>query len=516
MDYKKLLEAWGMSNYIEAFEDDGIDDESFPILDSETIAKLFPKSGPRLIFKKKYNEMFPTPATSKSFEVESSDLYNCSTPASVSTYTTNESIITDLDVSFVPDQELLDVIENIGNKVSEKRKIDDPLDNTPSCSKKQQTGLGDIDSVFPEGLERVLQKYTDGKLVLLNRNKLTNDLRQKLVKVAVNELFANKGSDIRGSTFMRIAEEITILFPNEKSETYYIPYIVTEKKKRGVGPKGKLWSRYTNVRTALRNANAFKENENPNKPSEQSQSPNKELQLEFLKTATEPYLKILANWQETYSLRRKLYLNSNLETIFTDFPCLRLSSGIELIETDFNQKFPDKIDIIYTTWPKVMNAINKEAAERNISIAEVADPSLKALITLPFLFQPVTLKKNRKGVSWRPTRVEVQESFFMRISNFDELQEKRSSRRQKLSTYGISDQPYACVAGNLEAVNNFYIVVVNDVVYKVDSSIRALELLFKLYHALDVEYPAESEHIWLFIQEIVFNIKSRSTYIWQN
>lgn len=41
--------------YFFAFVDEGIDNDSFDLLDEETLLKLFPKSGPRLLFKKHYS-----------------------------------------------------------------------------------------------------------------------------------------------------------------------------------------------------------------------------------------------------------------------------------------------------------------------------------------------------------------------------------------------------------------------------------------------------------------------------
>lgn len=43
-------------------------------------------------------------------------------------------------------------------------------------------------------------------------------------------------------------------------------------------------------------------------------------------------------------------------------------------------------------------------------------------------------------------------------------------------------------------------------VYKCDlhTAIRCFELLYKIYHALNLEYPIECKHIWLFLQEMVF------------
>ncbi|KAF5289888.1 hypothetical protein FQR65_LT20749, partial [Abscondita terminalis] len=89
------------------------------------------------------------------------------------------------------------------------------------------------------------------------------------------------------------------------------------------------------------------------------------------------------------------------------------------IEKDFNKRFSDGASIIYRTWKKIATAIVQESKERKINLLEnltFNDIGICALLTLPYLFSPVTLKKSRKGVNWRPTRSEVQESFFLNIS----------------------------------------------------------------------------------------------------
>lgn len=87
----------------------------------------------------------------------------------------------------------------------------------------------------------------------------------------------------------------------------------------------------------------------------------------------------------------------------------------------------------------------------------------------------------------------------------DDLEGKIKSRREKLGRYGLTIQPFGVVAGDLKKPS--YIIVVNEIRYIIDSGIRALELLYKLFHALDIEYPAESEPLWLTIQELVFKLK---------
>ncbi|KAJ8966812.1 hypothetical protein NQ314_003308, partial [Rhamnusium bicolor] len=102
------------------------------------------------------------------------------------------------------------------------------------------------------------------------------------------------------------------------------------------------------------------------------------------------------------------------------------------IEADFNKKHEGCIDIIYNTWEKVSFAIIAEAKERKINSIASA-----------------------------------------------ELHERNEARNEKLKKFGLTVQPFAVIVGDLS--HPTYIIVVDEVQYKVDTGIRALELLFKLF-----------------------------------
>lgn len=87
----------------------------------------------------------------------------------------------------------------------------------------------------------------------------------------------------------------------------------------------------------------------------------------------------------------------------------------------------------------------------------------------------------------------------------DLLEDKIKATTETLSKYGLTIQPLGVITGDLKKPS--YIIVVNETQYVIESVVRALELLYKLFHDLDVEYPAESEPIWLSIQELVFKLK---------
>lgn len=341
-------------------------------------------------------------------------------------------------------------------------------------------------------------------------------MRQKLCKIVVSELIKLQNdplkAELKAFHFTCAAEEIVKLFPGEIKDTYFIPYSSVKFSGLRQPAKGKLWSRYVNIKAALRVANR---NTIHNKAIEVShvEDDNVEADLIFLKSAIEPYVRIAKAWENTFPFRQKHYKNAELDQIFSDFPCLSTSYTLELVVHDFNQLFDDKIDIIYNEWPKVSEAILEEINDRKIILPNLnLDVSSTSLLALPYLFSPVTVKNQVKNSSnWRPTRVEIRESFVFAVKDFQEFQEILHRRKAKLDKFNLPLQPFAVWNEELEneAEAHFFIYF-HERHYKCTSAIRCLELLFKIFHGLNLEYLVESRHVWNFIQELVFKIPNKS------
>ncbi|KAI4454099.1 hypothetical protein MML48_scaffold00000237 [Holotrichia oblita] len=235
-----------------------------------------------------------------------------------------------------------------------------------------------------------------------------------LVRLAAQLKFIwEKLQQVTDTGFLQAAEEITKVFPGEKLESYYIPYTSPKSGLRQPA-RGKLWSRYVNVRAALRltNENTIHHRTNINEDVEVTEE--KEEALILLKNGIETPHKVLQLWEETYAIRKIKYKKSTLEEIFRDFPCLNTQNGLNLLESDFNEDYPNRSEIIYVTWQKVAHAIILELKNRNIQIPDSdISSSTQALLLLPTLFSPITIKRDAKNGNWRPTRTEVQESFFV-------------------------------------------------------------------------------------------------------
>lgn len=144
-------------------------------------------------------------------------------------------------------------------------------------------------------------------------------------------LFIQICYSIKTTQFQKIVDEILTIFPRESAETYYIPHSRTNKNTR-FSARGKLVSKYHNIRAALRSLNPENkklENKEIEKPLEITSDCAEK--LNYLKTALEPFPKILQFWEETLQFRRKKYRTATIDKIFQAFPCLTLKNGYELV-----------------------------------------------------------------------------------------------------------------------------------------------------------------------------------------
>lgn len=67
-------------------------------------------------------------------------------------------------------------------------------------------------------------------------------------------------------------------------------------------------------------------------------------------------------------------------------------------------------------------------------------------------------------------------------------------------------QPIICCVGStrfdIEATYVYYA----DIFYKTDNIVIGLDICFKLFHVLDLEYPDECKNVWMFLQDFIYDI----------
>lgn len=85
----------------------------------------------------------------------------------------------------------------------------------------------------------------------------------------------------------------------------------------------------------------------------------------------------------------------------------------------------------------------------------------------------------------------------------------QEQRRTAAANLGITVQPYIIAVGlTMSEVTDLFIAV-DTIVYKVPSALEAIDLCFKIYQVLDIEYPCASAHLWYLIERILYGYATK-------
>ncbi|XP_060868353.1 uncharacterized protein LOC132943397 [Metopolophium dirhodum] len=196
------------------------------------------------------------------------------------------------------------------------------------------------------------------------------------------------------------------------------------------------------------------------------------------------------------------------------------------IEIDFQTLYPGKdkllfhkFDVFKVKLIKYIDKLNKRFSLQDEStlLSELKTPSrlgndnISVLKLLPQLFQPLTIKLDKKRKRdgkhsiWRPSKAEQADSFVLFIPDVAELRNVHAQKIEKAVQYGTTLQSYIIIVDNTDIY-----AVINSIYYKLETPLKALDVCYKSYFALNLNYPQESEQIWLFIQNYFFDTTLKS------
>jgi len=67
-------------------------------------------------------------------------------------------------------------------------------------------------------------------------------------------------------------------------------------------------------------------------------------------------------------------------------------------------------------------------------------------------------------------------------------------------------QPFIIFVGRDASSVNAYYICIDNVLYKIESALKAIDICYKSFFALHACYPKESEQIWLLIQKCLYKM----------
>ncbi|XP_077275891.1 uncharacterized protein LOC143904818 [Temnothorax americanus] len=106
----------------------------------------------------------------------------------------------------------------------------------------------------------------------------------------------------------------------------------------------------------------------------------------------------------------------------------------------------------------------------------------------------------------RPTRTEIAEGLVLHVKVIDDLMPAIDRMPSKAGQLKTTLQLLAAVVDlTLPNITESY-VAIDDILYKLDSLLRAVDVCFKCIYALHAQYPVQSERPWLVLQQIIYDI----------
>lgn len=94
-----------------------------------------------------------------------------------------------------------------------------------------------------------------------------------------------------------------------------------------------------------------------------------------------------------------------------------------------------------------------------------------------------------------------------------DLEVQLDYRQEKLAQHGCGLQPLVAIVGpNLEEIHQRFVVLGINKYYEVETTLKAVDICFKVFHALHILYPPECAQIWQFIQRAAYEMPRNRQY----
>ncbi|XP_034085470.1 uncharacterized protein LOC117554950 [Gymnodraco acuticeps] len=221
--------------------------------------------------------------------------------------------------------------------------------------------------------------------------------------------------------------------------------------------------------------------------------------VEWMKVNRYPVSQVEDYMNQT-ALHRGNWIRSNgsksLPETLTEFP--RLLDNPGMISQDFQQLHPEAVGKLFQNWATMSDRI-LTYAQREGKLSLVFDDMTpdRALKVLPTLLPPSVYKSG--GKVHRPTIEESRKSFI-------NIQPVGTNMVHYLQTVERT-QPFPhilCLGDDMTTCQTF--TIVSDNAIETDTLLGAVDLCFKAFFVLDLNYTKQCLPTWEFIQQAVYEI----------
>ncbi|XP_077277354.1 uncharacterized protein LOC143905675 [Temnothorax americanus] len=154
-----------------------------------------------------------------------------------------------------------------------------------------------------------------------------------------------------------------------------------------------------------------------------------------------------------------------------------------------------------------MEARLEEAGLQHL-IPVLEDSTHYLMLYLLFSLLPSKSGYNKGITNWKPNTEESRSGIVVHVKIPADIPTIIEAKTKQMQKYGLPVQPFVILQGPTHVDIEKVFVSFEDVLYEPVTFLKALNICFQLIHILNLNYPYESHHVWLFIQISMYDIKT--------
>lgn len=205
----------------------------------------------------------------------------------------------------------------------------------------------------------------------------------------------------------------------------------------------------------------------------------------------------------------------NLEKVLDAWPRYKKHQGWELIDIDFENSHPESAGNLKHLWhkyvPKIINLAYEEAEgktkkDKDAMLKYSQKPptpdeenNFLGCLALHALYY-LCPKKNK-------TTSQILSKMFSRVENTTKIDDEVRKISERAAIEGEQAMnPFILYFDDKHGVPYKFFVCVDQLVYELATFVTALDILFKSYFVLNLNYPPEAKNVLMLIQHFFFKI----------
>ncbi|XP_071652598.1 uncharacterized protein [Temnothorax longispinosus] len=382
---------------------------------------------------------------------------------------------------------------------------------------------------------REILKYNEqGRLIVRSYGQtkiLSKHSRNVLLELLISHLINTVKGPVNKHDFLHFARGIIDVFPSEDINLYYVAPVSKKdsRNRKSISVRGKLVEKYRNKLRQNKRilADISDVTTSTDLESEASNDGNEVLEtsVKWLETNQEPWEVVENHWKATATIRWKDNRNNRdtllSDKIFEKWPILNHPMGWKLIVQDFEHFELSSTEDAINQWPQFFRNVLKVCPlekKKTVRVNELlkiiesdqSDESkaIAQLCALSYMIPPRGRVRTKKG-HWKPSMTESEESIVVHVKTAADISGIRQERIDVMYQMSLTLQPYIIAVGPTLAEISSFFISVDKVLYNVTNAFTAIDTLFKIFHVLNIEYPAASHHIWVLIQRELYNFVTK-------